>query len=361
VRFGLSFLPDGRGDGWSAREYYVSRIELAREADRAGLASVKMTEHYLHAYGGACPSPLAFLAAVAAAAPRIRLMTGGVLPAFHHPIQLASETAMVDALSGGRLDVGFARAYMPYEFAAFGVPIDESRDRFVAAVDAVVRLWRDRDVSLTTPFFSFADATVLPRPTQAPHPPVWVAASLSPETFTWAGRRGFGLLTTNLLTDPAYLAELIGTYRAAFAESPHGRPGRGEVALSVPLFVAPSDEDAITDGERYLARYLDVWADAAEAWRARDSAAYRGYSHMADVIRRCRPERLRTTGAAVVGCASRVRDAVAGLCERFGPDLILWQVDFGGMPAIMAAANLRELVERVLPYVAPPGGDHGDA
>src|SRR6185312_9074176 len=105
----------------------------------AGFDYVKMTEHYLGNYGGYCPSPLTFLAAVAGQTSRIRLMTGCVLPAFHHPVQLAAHTAMLDALSGGRLDVGFARAWLPYEFQALGVPLDSSRDRFEATIRAVLR------------------------------------------------------------------------------------------------------------------------------------------------------------------------------------------------------------------------------
>jgi alkanesulfonate monooxygenase SsuD/methylene tetrahydromethanopterin reductase-like flavin-dependent oxidoreductase (luciferase family) len=356
MRFGLSFLPDGLPGDQSAHSYFATRIELAQRADSAALSSVKMTEHYLHPYGGLCPSPLAFLSAVAARTRRIRLMTGGVLPAFHHPIQLAAETAMLDAVSNGRLDVGFARAYMPYEFLALGVPIDESRQRFIATVDAVVRLGTERDVSLDGPFFSFVDATVLPRPTQVPHPPVWIAASLSPESFAWAGHRGFNLLTTNLLIDARYLEDLIAIYRRAFAESHAGTSARGEVALSVPLYVASSEACAITEGDRFLARYLAVWADAADAWRQVRSTAYAGYTHMADVIRASTPERLRARRAVVFGSTSHVREQIAALHEAFQPDHILWQVDFGGMPGVHAAANFRGFEEGVLPHVAALGG-----
>jgi alkanesulfonate monooxygenase SsuD/methylene tetrahydromethanopterin reductase-like flavin-dependent oxidoreductase (luciferase family) len=356
VRFGLSFLPDGLPESESAREYFATRIELARRADAAGLSSIKMTEHYLHPYGGFCPSPLAFLSAVAVRTRHVRLMTGGVLPAFHHPIQLAAETAMLDAVSGGRLDVGFARAYMPYEFAALGVPIDESRERFVATIEAVVQLWTERDVSLTGPFFSFVDATVLPRPTQAPHPPVWIAASLSRESFEWAGRRGFNLLTTNLLIDASYLQDLVATYRKAFAEAHAGASVRGEVALSVPLYVAASEACAVAEGDRFLKRYLAVWADAAEAWRGCRSPSYAGYTHMADVIRACTPERLRAGGAVVFGSPLHAREQIAALCEAFRPDQILWQVDFGGMPGDRAAENFSGFEESVLPHVAALGG-----
>ena len=51
---------------------------------------------------------------------RARLVTGAVLPIFNHPLKLAGEIGMLDAISGGRLDVGFARAFLPHEFRRFG-------------------------------------------------------------------------------------------------------------------------------------------------------------------------------------------------------------------------------------------------
>jgi len=355
MRFGLSFLPDVTPEVMSAAAYFATALELAEIADGGGLCTIKMTEHYLHPYGGYCPSPLAFLAAVAARTRAVRLMTGGALPAFHHPIQLAAATAMVDAISGGRLDVGFARAYMPYEFAALGVPLDESRERFVATIAAMRRLWTEEHVSVATPFFSFEDATSLPRPTQLPHPPVWIAASLSPESFTWIGEQGFNLLATFVLTERRYLRELLALYRDAFARGVAGGRRPPEIALSVPLYVARDDGDARAAGDHFLRRYFAVWEDGAAAWRDVESPAYRGYSRMADVIRASTPERLRRAGGALIGCPERVADQIGWLGEEFGVDQLLWQIDFGGMPRDAALTNLRLFIDEVLPRVTHDG------
>jgi alkanesulfonate monooxygenase SsuD/methylene tetrahydromethanopterin reductase-like flavin-dependent oxidoreductase (luciferase family) len=59
-----------------------------------------------------------------------RLVTGAVLPIFNHPLKLAGEIGMLDAISGGRLDVGFARAFLPHEFRRFGRSPDESVARY---------------------------------------------------------------------------------------------------------------------------------------------------------------------------------------------------------------------------------------
>ncbi len=153
-----------------------------------------MTEHYLHDYGGYCPSPLMFLSSVAAVTKRIRLMTGCILPAFHHPIQIASETALLDAISKGRLDVGFARAYLPYEFSAFGIDIETSRERYEQTIQSVKKLWTERNVTADTPFFRLKNVNCLPVPTQQPHPPIWGAAVNSRQSFAWLAEQGFQLL-----------------------------------------------------------------------------------------------------------------------------------------------------------------------
>src|SRR6202022_839988 len=102
MRQGLSFLPDATSATKSPADYYADAFTLCVKADEAGLDFIKMTEHYLHPYGGYVPSPIAFLSAVASRTKNIRLLTGGVLPVFHHPVQLAAEANMLDAISGGR-------------------------------------------------------------------------------------------------------------------------------------------------------------------------------------------------------------------------------------------------------------------
>ncbi len=136
MQHGISFLPDSTGEEKSASDYFEEALALCDYADNNGIDSIKTTEYYLHPYGGYCPNPLSFLSAVASRTKNVRLMTGCLLPAFHHPIQIASETSAVDALSRGRLDVGFARAYLPYEFEAFGINIDESRQCYTETIDA---------------------------------------------------------------------------------------------------------------------------------------------------------------------------------------------------------------------------------
>jgi len=352
VDHGISFLPDGSPSTKEPQDYFRDALHLSELADRSGFRYVKMTEHYLKAYGGYCPSPLTFLAAVAARTSRVRLMTGGILPSFHHPVQTASECAMVDAISGGRLDVGFARAYLPYEFECFGLALDESRARFDASVELILRLWTEEGVSVSNSFGTLHDASILPRPTQVPHPPVWVTAVRSRGSFASIGERGFGLLITSPLSAPEQQVDHVSIYLESF-RPPVGRPAlRPRVAISLPLYIAPTDAVAIAEGDEFLRRYHQVWADAADSWNSARSRDYPGYTGLSHAIRAATPDEMRRIGSVVVGSPPRVVDAIHALAERLPLDAILWQIDFGAMPRDQAERTLRLFISDVMPQLA---------
>jgi alkanesulfonate monooxygenase SsuD/methylene tetrahydromethanopterin reductase-like flavin-dependent oxidoreductase (luciferase family) len=349
VRFGVSFLPDSAPNTKAATEYFTDVLQLSRIADEGGLDYVKMTEHYLHPYGGYCPSPLTFLAAVAAQTARIRLMTGCVLPVFHHPIQLASNIAMVDAISEGRLEIGFARAYLPYEFRAMGVPMDGSRGRFEATIKATSRLLTEEHVTEETDYFSFADATILPRPVQTPRPPFWIAAVKTPESFVRIGELGYGLLITPAGTT-ALDVEHVQSYRDSFRKH-HGDSARPRVAISLPLYVGSTDAEARRIADPYLNEYLAVWTSALHAWDNAVSSDYAGYTGFARQAATLTAKDCRMAGTAIVGSADHVVDQLGQLHERVRPDVVLWQTDFGGLGGADAVSSIEAFITDVMPQV----------
>src|SRR5207248_707444 len=144
-------------------------LRLAGRGDELGYTSAKCVEHYFNDYGGHTPSPIVLLSAIAARTRRLRPITGAVIPAFNHPIKLAAELAMLDNLTNGRLDVGFGRAFIPEEFDAFGVNMDDSRAKFEEGVALIRRLWTEERVTHRGRFWSFENVRLNPRPVQKPH------------------------------------------------------------------------------------------------------------------------------------------------------------------------------------------------
>jgi alkanesulfonate monooxygenase SsuD/methylene tetrahydromethanopterin reductase-like flavin-dependent oxidoreductase (luciferase family) len=172
VRFGLNFFPSFRPEDSSTADYYAQCLRIAARADELGFSSIKTVEHSFYDYGGHSPNPCVFLSAVAARTRRVRLITGAVIPAFHHPAHLGGDLAMLDNLSQGRLDAGFGRAFLPKEFEVYGVPMSESRERFEEAIGVIRRLWTEEKVTHHGRFWSFDEVRLMPRPFQKPHPPV---------------------------------------------------------------------------------------------------------------------------------------------------------------------------------------------
>jgi len=346
MEFGISFLPDRAPENGSPVAYYDDALDLSVSAEQLGYTYVKMTEHYIRAYGGYCPSPLTFLAAVAARTTRIRLMTGGCLPVFHNPLQLASETAMVDAISHGRLEVGMARAYLPYEFEALGVAMDGSQERFNASVDAIVRLWTADSVTLSTPYFEFKNVTSLPRPVQLPHPPVLIAAVRTRSSFERIGQLGYGLLVTSGAEKDS--KEFVRAYREEFLRH-HGDSGaQPRVVASLPMLVGETEAEANALADRFLAEYLRVWIASADSWNNASSTDYGKYSGMGMYLRGLNGPRMRTQGMAVVGPADQVVERAMEFSAGLGGlDAILWQVDFGGLPRWLAQQSLARFAAAV--------------
>jgi len=350
--YGLSFLPDCTGNSKSAQMYFSDVIQLSVTADEAGLDYVKMTEHYLDAYGGYCPSPLNFLSAVASRTKKIRLMTGCILPAFHHPIQIAAETAMTDAISGGRLDVGFARAYLPYEFEALGINIDQSRQRYISTILSVVDLWTGKNVSAKTPFFEYENVNSLPSCTQKPHPPVWGAAVNSRQSFAWIGENLFNLLVTPPLGDSNKLIESINLYRETFCQTALEKKIKREpkVLMSIPLIIAPNMSEAVTLGEKFLKHYVDIWSSATLSLTKTSSLDYPHYDKVHQTLKNLTPHNMMKNLHSFVGTADSVLSSIFEVKEKFAIDGIIWQIDFGEQPLEISMRSLKYFVDQVLPH-----------
>src|SRR5262249_15645817 len=228
MEFGIQFFPAVGPDQKPADQYWREALELTQLVERLGFTNVRTVEHYFLSYGGYSPDPLIFLSAAAAVTRSIRLITGAVLPVFNNLLKLAGQIGMVDAISGGRLEVGFARAFLPHEFARFGISMDESRARFDEGLEQVRRLLEEDKVTARGRFHSFENATSLPRPTQKPRPPFWIAALSTTESFENAGTLGHYLMAIPLARAP--IASLLQPYRDAWTAA--GRGGRGKVMLA---------------------------------------------------------------------------------------------------------------------------------
>jgi alkanesulfonate monooxygenase SsuD/methylene tetrahydromethanopterin reductase-like flavin-dependent oxidoreductase (luciferase family) len=350
MQAGIQFFPDIGPAEKSARDYWQEALHLVGLCDRYGYSHVRTVEHYFHAYGGYSPNPVVFLAAAAQVTKRARLVTGAVLPAFNNPLKLAGELAMLDALCDGRLDVGFARAFLPHEFARFGVALDESRARFDEGMEQVRLLLEQENASHGGRFHSFAGVTSLPRPTQRPRPPFFVAATATRESFERAGAAGHGIMAIPMLGSA--MAELIGLYREARARA--GHPGRGTVMLAFHMFCHPDQASAERIARGPLERYLRSLVAAASDWITGEiSADYPGYDKIIAGMARETFETQVEKCAAWVGTPERILDTIASYQRQVGGfEIASLQVNFNDLALADAEASMRLFGEKVLPLLA---------
>ena len=348
MEFGVQFFPSVGPARKSPAQYWDEALALTRLADQLGYGHARTVEHYFHSYGGYSPDPLIFLAAAAAQTRNIRLITGAVLPVFNNPLKLAGQIGMVDAISNGRLEVGFARAFLPHEFGRFGISMDDSRARFDEGLEQIRRLLTEENVTCRGRFHSFENVTSQPRPTQKPRPPFWIAALSTKESFENAGRLGHHLMGIPLAG--AQMAELIKIYREAWRAA--GHPGLGRVMLAFHMFCAESREQAATIAREPLNIYLKSIVDAASEWMSGvASKDYPNYQKMIEFISKEDFDSQVTKGAAWVGTPDDIcKRIVAYHAEVDGFESASLQVNFGMIRQADAERSMQLFAQEVIPH-----------
>jgi alkanesulfonate monooxygenase SsuD/methylene tetrahydromethanopterin reductase-like flavin-dependent oxidoreductase (luciferase family) len=281
----------------------------------------------------------------------MRLITGAVLPVFNHPLKLAGEIGMLDAISHGRLEVGFARAFLPHEFARFGISLDESRDRFDEGLETVRRLLEEENVALAGRFHSFGPTTSLPRPTQRPRPPFWIAALATESSFVNAGRLGHAVMAIPILH--AEMRRLIGCYREAWRAA--GHPGQGRVMIAFHMFCHTDAGEAVRIAREPLNRYLGALVDAASDWTTgTTSKDYANYGAMIEKLKSDSFESNVAMGSAWVGTPRQLIEQIHAYREQVGDfEQASLQVNFNTIPYGAARASIELFAREVMPHVRP--------
>ncbi len=166
------------GCNFSVEEYW-DVVEFAQKAEALGFDRITTGEHVMD---GNPPRPtllnIPLMAAAAGATRQIRVMTGIVIAPLYHPVMLSKLVTSLDIVSRGRLDFGIGvsgQRGTQVEFDALGIPARTRGRRTDEMLEVMQRLWTEERVSHRGRFFNFEDVTLLPRPQQQPHPPVWVA------------------------------------------------------------------------------------------------------------------------------------------------------------------------------------------
>jgi alkanesulfonate monooxygenase SsuD/methylene tetrahydromethanopterin reductase-like flavin-dependent oxidoreductase (luciferase family) len=211
-------------DAWSEYRCYHEALAQIELADRLGFDTVWEVEHHFLTEFAHSSAPEVFLSAVAQRTKRIRIGHGVVLlpHKFNHPIRIAERVAALDILSDGRVEFGTGRSSQ-YEQAGFEVDTETSREMWQESLEMIPRMWTEDPFQHRGRFVTVPPRSIVPKPLQKPHPPIWMAAT-SPQSWEIAGRNGIGILGLTIFVSVPQLEDRVRAYRQALTQAkPVGR------------------------------------------------------------------------------------------------------------------------------------------
>ena len=246
MKFGIfTIVPwhESKGQQQSLDEA-LKQIELA---DQLGIDEVWLGEHRFSRHG-LLSGIWSFAGMVAGRTKHIRIGTAVVVLPLHNPILVAEEAAMIDNISGGRLNLGIGAGYQRQEFDGIGVDINESRERFYEAVDVIKKAWTEETLTYHGKFTNVDNLWVLPKPLQQPHPPLFQAVSTSPASVDFAAKNQIQVIAGGPTDILGQAPQVIQAWRAKMDE--YGHPHEHlDPPMSKGIYVAPTMEEAERDAE----------------------------------------------------------------------------------------------------------------
>jgi alkanesulfonate monooxygenase SsuD/methylene tetrahydromethanopterin reductase-like flavin-dependent oxidoreductase (luciferase family) len=339
VTFGLFDWVDTDGVR-DAGQLYRERLDLVADAESAGFDIYHLAEHHGTPLGLA-PSPSVFLAAAAVRATRIRLCPLVYVLPLYHPTRLAEEIAMLDQLSGGRLEVGFGKGGNPYELLCYGIEPDEAQRRYDETFDPVMRALESGTISAPG---TRADGMEMPvRTRQAPRPPVWYPSS-NPQSVPLLGKRGINTILGFSFRSPAIEVTRLrrDEYFAGVADAPPGTAMGGAGApeprfgMMRNVYVGETDRQA---RERAIEAMDVFYGQFTALWRRFGDDRYLAPQDFARAI---------DEGRVIAGSAATVRAQLAEMLQASGCNHFAGAFAFGSLSYAEARSSLERFGTQVV-------------
>jgi alkanesulfonate monooxygenase SsuD/methylene tetrahydromethanopterin reductase-like flavin-dependent oxidoreductase (luciferase family) len=352
LKFGYFTLSDNSvGYGERRRdpgELIKEVVKQAIAAEALGYHSAWLPEHHFGLFG-VLPTPAQALTFIAARTSRLRLAPATVLLPCTQPIRTAEEYAVLDVLSEGRAIFSAGRGYDEREYKGFEVPFAESRTRFDEELLIVRKAWTEDN-------WTFPDGqhhritepiTVVPKPVQKPHPPMYVACFSEP-TMRMAAEQGF-----HIIFAPFAASMLFGSLANAVARfkelsSAAGYPD-SRAMCSYFTCIADTPEDKRKAQERLL-YYLTNFIPAVPQDPEKTPPHIRYFVDIAERVKRMKPEDLGDR-SIVTGTADEVIRQFEQV-EAAGIEEVICYFNFGLLPHAETLHQMQRISREVMPHFA---------
>jgi alkanesulfonate monooxygenase SsuD/methylene tetrahydromethanopterin reductase-like flavin-dependent oxidoreductase (luciferase family) len=354
MEFGLFFINE-KPPNLSDAEVIDNALEQCVAADELGYDSLWLGEHHFAPYGTMADT-MVFAGAVAVQTKRIPIGTAVIVPTFTHPVRVAEQIAMVDVMSGGRFWVGLGRGYQEREFNGYGVPQHESKVRFREAVEIIDGLLTHENFSYDGKFWTVKDLTLAPRPMQQPRPPIFLAASATPESVEWMVEKGYDALTGNPYSLDPYSSGKVGN-TLLDTQRRLGKPETLDNAWGLihNVLVADTDEQAAEIfranwdlSNKYLIEYAKVVEDGSPL--PDDYKAYAG--GMWEILKKTSYDDMLKGAGSLVGSPETVAERLTSNYEMTGMHKqLLWMNRGGAVPQKDILRSMELFANEVVPQV----------
>ena len=316
-------------------------------AEELGLDSVWLTEHYFSGET-AYADPVVFAGALAVRTTKVLLGFAVVEMALHNPVHLATQMALLDNLSHGRLLVGTGRGsnFNAFEYAGFGTTVQEGLDSIDEAEDLLIKAWTTDNLEHQGRSYSVSVPAIRPRPYQKPHPPV-ARACLSDASVAEMARKGRLVLFRCRSIDG--VRKQIQLYRESMLEAGFSeeylRNCLEQCWVWADAYLAESDQRAFDEflpAFEGISRFL---FDVRERWNPESQPVPPAVPPLAQSAYRSTPD--PTANELFVGSPKRVAEQVAMLRDGGATNLMI--ANRGVMTPEQSANSLRLFSDQVAP------------
>jgi alkanesulfonate monooxygenase SsuD/methylene tetrahydromethanopterin reductase-like flavin-dependent oxidoreductase (luciferase family) len=322
----FEFFPELTGpdaDPRSVAEYFDFYLDLWARDEALGFEGVFFSEHHFGGAFGASPNLL--IAAVAKRTRTMRLGVMGVVVPYYQPWRVFEEIGMLDAMTGGRIEIGTA-AGIPHEMERIGMSMEEARERNDEALEILDALLAQEEVTHHGKYFSFDNLRPIPRPIQA-SPPKWTTV-VSVESARKAARRGSKICTG--FNPVEKIKEIFDAYRDEAARIGL-KVGPDHLALRRRVTVAPTDAEAKD--------MSDAVADRLKKMLSRDPRA--NIAARKFVPDATGPQRSFTVGddEFISGTPANVAEQITDQCRKIGAGHFLAVLHWAATPDEVAGGH----------------------
>lgn len=344
----MVFQSYGYGPDVGDAQVVADEVRLGVLADELGFDALWPVEHHF-ADDAFCPDNTVFLANMAARTQRIRLGTGAVILPWNDPLRVAEKISLLDHLAGGRVLFGVGRGLARREYDGFGIPMDESRDRFDEAARMVVDALETGWIEGTGPYYPQPRTPIRPAPERGFRDRLFCVA-MSPDSVLAAADLGARMVvfSPRPWEDQAVA---MATYRERF-EATHGRSPGPPVTCDF-VYCDTDPARAEEKAHEHLAGYLTSVVEHYElvSDHFKEARGYEAYGSAVDLLRAIGLERMceMYLGVQAWGTPAQILERLHARRAVIGDFDLTACFRFAGLPIEDAERSMRTFAGEVLP------------